>query len=330
MLSTKDQVIYQLRQTHGFISGEEISRSLGVSRAAVNTAVKALRSDGYEIESITNKGYRLVKGEEKLLLGEMLSWLDPVRAERVTVLSAVDSTNTYLKSAAANGTAKPGDCVIADMQTGGKGRFGRRFESEKGLGIYCSYLLEVGDLSPAAVSEITAWGAVAVREAIQEVCGISCGIKWVNDLVVDRKKVCGILTELSVEGESGRIQSAVMGIGINVNHDLQDFPPALRGMAGSLKLAAGKPFSRARLCAALIDRLDALCRDFPARREEYHAAYRAHTVLLGQTVTLLRGGVERVGKAIDIDPHFGLVVQYPDGVTETVTGGEVSVKGFYG
>ncbi|MBQ7725937.1 MAG: biotin--[Clostridia bacterium] len=327
---TKDFVLYQLKTKNGFVSGEEISRSLGVSRAAVNAAVKSLRDGGYRIESVTNKGYRFFGGDETLSLGEMLPWLEEKEAERITVLSRVDSTNTYLKNAAACGKATPGAFVITNEQTAGKGRLGRRFESAAGAGIYCSYLLETKNLSPADLPEITAWGAVAVRSAIEEVCGVSCGIKWVNDLVFGRQKVCGILTELSVEGESGRIQSAVIGIGINVRQKPEDFPPALRAMATSLESAAGRPVSRAHLCAVLLKNLDRLCADFPAQREQYLADYRRHTVILGQTVTLLSGNDRKTGKAVGIDPHFGLIWENADGTTETVSGGEISVQGFYG
>ncbi len=328
MISTKDFVLYLLKQQNGFVSGEEISEKIGISRAAVNTAVKTLRSEGYSIESSTNKGYCLTEGEEHLILGEILPFLSIDRAKRVIMLDNVTSTNTFLKKAAGNG-AEIGTCVIADAQTAGKGRFGRHFESAKGAGIYLSYLLDTAGLSPAVMSEITAWGAVAVREAIEKVCEIPCGIKWVNDLVINRKKVCGILTELSVEAESGRIQTAVMGIGMNVNQDAGDFSSEIRPIATSLKIEAGQSFSRAKLCAEIIKRLDQLCRDFPSKREYYLTQYRKHTVILGKSVTVIRGEEKKQGRAVSIDNHFGLTIQYKSGQTETVTGGEVSIKGFY-
>ena len=330
MISTRDFVLYILKTADEFVSGESISERMGISRAAVNTAVKALRNDGYEIESITNKGYRLIGGSETLCLGEMLEYTGTERTESINILEKVDSTNNYLKNLCAEGKAKEGSCVIADCQTKGKGRRGRRFESKSGVGVYLSYVLDAKGVDTSKISEITAWGAVAVREAIEEVCGVSCGIKWVNDIIFEGMKICGILTELSVEAESGNIQNIIMGIGINVNNDKSDFPKEIQNIASSLKIICGREISRAALCAAVIRHLDRLCADFPENRKYYLEQYRKNCVITGREITVVRGENERKGTALGIDEHFGLEVKYDNGDCENVIGGEVSVKGIYG
>ena len=333
MIATKDAVLYALK-TGGELSGEEISRKLGVSRAAVNLAVQALRKEGYGVASATNRGYRLTKAPEKLSVGELLPFLGEERAQRVTVTPSVGSTNTVMRELSFAGKAGAGDVLIALAQTAGRGRLGRSFVSPPETGLYLSYCF--GDLSnggeplPAQlVSQLTAWGAVAVRDAIEEACGVRAGIKWVNDLVVDRKKLCGILTELSLEGESGRVRHAVMGIGINVGQTDGDFAPEIADKATSLRIVRGESVPRAPLAAAVIRRLDALALDFPAKRERYLAAYRAACVNLGEVVRFTRGEKTVEGVARDIDDSFGLAVALPDGSVTTVTAGEVSLRGYY-
>ena len=329
MITTKDYVLYRLKTADGALSGEAISAELKISRAAVNTAVKALKAEGYRIESAPNRGYRLTGGEERLSVGEILPYLAPERAGSVTVLESVTSTNDYLKNLALKGKAVAGDCVIADQQTGGKGRRGRRFASPKGKGLYFSVLLDTKELPAETLAELTAWGAVAAAEAIEEVCGVSPGIKWVNDLVYGTKKLCGILTELSLEAETGRVQSVVMGIGINVNETEKEFPDEIAGIAASLRMICGKTVSRAKLCAALIKSLDRMCLDFPEKKERYLAAYRERCAILGKTVTIEKPDGTLRGKSEAIDDNFRLVVRSGDGTRTTLNSGEVSVKGFY-
>ena len=219
---TKDAVLAILRKENDYISGEHISRLLGVSRAAVNTAVKALRAEGYEISSSTNKGYHLDAVPNSISAQELAAYLDEARMQTVECLASVDSTNNRLRELALAG-APNGQVVLANEQTRGKGRRGRAFASPQDNGIYLSILFHP-DTLPTDIVEITAWTAVATNNAIEEVCGVRAGIKWVNDLVIDRKKICGILTEMSVESESGYIQYLIIGIGINVNGQAEDFP----------------------------------------------------------------------------------------------------------
>ena len=251
----KDDVLKLIARENGYISGETISKELGVTRAAVNSAVKSLREDGYEITSSTNKGYLLVNCPDILSKGSITALLPDTRDGEVNVFESVDSTNTVLKGLASGG-APSGTVVIADHQTGGKGRRGRSFESPSGVGIYLSYLLKP-ESGFDKISDLTSWTAVAIADAIKNAYGLDTQIKWVNDLLMNRKKICGILTEASVEGESGYIDTCIIGIGVNVNES--EFPSEISEIATSLSIEnGGKKFFRAKLAAEIIKSMDIL------------------------------------------------------------------------
>lgn len=253
---------------------------------------------------------------------EIKKYLTKERKNNIAVFDTVDSTNTILKNWCAEGKARPGDCVTADCQTKGRGRRGKRFESDKGVGIYLSFLLGTGNATPDEISEITAWGAVAVRRAIEKVCHAGSKIKWVNDIVCGRMKICGILTEMTSAGP-------VMGIGINVNQSEDGFPPELRNIASSLKIICKREFCRAQIIAAVIEELDLINAGFPEKREEYLKEYRENCAVIGEEISIERGEEIKKGRAVEIAENFGLEVIFEDGESEVITGGEVSVKGFY-
>ncbi len=330
MASIKDKIHAILLRSKSCISDEEISTRLGISRSAVDDAVRELKADGCEIECVTNKGYRLIENCQKLCAGTVMAELSEERQGSVTVLESVDSTNTYLRKLLLESAASAGDCVIADRQTGGRGRLGRSFYSSDGKGVYLSYCLTLGGVPSQELSQITAWASVAVRDAIYKCCSIETGIKWVNDLVCGGKKLCGILTEMSVVGQSGEAFGVVVGIGINANQELSDFPQELSDIATSVKIITGKETDRARLCAEIISRLDRLCEDFPHKKDYYLSEYRKSCAVVEKKVRIIKNDTERTGTAIGIDENFGLVVDFDDGERETLTGGEVSVRGFYG
>jgi BirA family biotin operon repressor/biotin-[acetyl-CoA-carboxylase] ligase len=172
---------------------------------------------------------------------------------------------------------------------------------------------------------------VAVCAAVERVCGVRPGLKWPNDPVLGNRKLCGILTELSLEGETGRLQYLVVGIGVNVLQTEADFSPEVAELATSLAMALGRPVSRPALAAALIEELDRLYRDLKAGDlTEYLAAYRRDCVNLGRQVQLLSPAGRETATALDIDPEFGLVVRGADGERRTIRSGEVSVRGLYG
>lgn len=325
---TKDSVLMILRRDGGYVSGERISDILGVSRAAVNAAVKGLRMEGYEIDSATNRGYCLRHAPDKLTTGELLAFLPEERMEHVLCLDTVDSTNRRLRELAYDG-APDGQVVLANEQTQGRGRFGRGFLSPRDKGIYLSILLRP-EGTPAGTTAITAWAAVAVQRAVRKVCGVNAAIKWVNDLVLNGRKLCGILTEMSVESESGQIQYVIVGVGVNVNEEKSEFPEEIRGVAASLYAETGVRFRRAPLAAEIIRELDNLRAAWPHGKDAYLTAYRAGNITIGREVLVRKGEHVFPGVTVAINDDFSLAVRYEDGRIENLTGGEVQVRGMYG
>ena len=321
---TKDEVLTILKQHDDYVSGEMISRGLGISRAAINTAVKSLRAAGYEIESSTRRGYRLKNAPDALTSGELLSYLGAERMKTVAVYEVTDSTNKRIKDFADEGFPA-GQTAIANEQTAGRGRRGRSFLSLKDKGIYLSYLLRP-TCTPQDVASITAWTAVAVGRAVKTVTGLSPDIKWVNDLLLGGRKICGILTELSIETETGSIQSAVVGIGINVNQTLEDFPEELRSFAGSCAMAVGHPISRAALASEVVKEMDKLRDSWPDGKADFLSTYRSFCITTGKEINVIAGSNVRKGKALDVDDDFALIVEFEGGNVEHVQSGEVSIR----
>jgi BirA family biotin operon repressor/biotin-[acetyl-CoA-carboxylase] ligase len=325
---TKDEVYSILKNSEGYVSGEKISSQLGVTRAAVNTAVKTLRKEGYEIASTTNKGYLLVSSPDRLTSADIMSYLGPERMQTVQVLQTTDSTNRRAAELAMNG-APDGLTVIANEQSAGRGRLGRSFHSPKDTGIYFSVLLRP-TCKPAEIVQITTWTAVAIAKAVERATGMRPDIKWVNDLLMGGRKICGILTEMSVESETGTIQYVVAGIGVNVNQEPSDFPEELRGIAGSIAMAAGHPVQRARLAACMIEEMDNLRKAWPSGREDYLKAYREMCISTGRDVLVTdarhTGEFAKHGFCEAVNDDFSLRIRYEDGSYENVSSGEVSVK----
>lgn len=317
------QELLALLRRETYVSGAELGQRLGVSRAAVSKAVAGLKKEGYEIDSVPNRGHRLAAEPDRLDLKALRSALgDHPWAGTVELLQTVDSTNNYLKALGASG-APQGTVAIAEAQTGGRGRLGRRFDSAPGAGVYLSVLLRPA-CPPQALMSLTAQAAVATRRAIRTVTGAEAGIKWVNDLVLNGRKLCGILTELSIEAESGLVSYAVVGVGVNCNRAVADYPPELRDTVGSLRSETGTRVDRNALAAAMIRELSAL----PAL--DWREEYRAACVNLGKEVQILAPGQPpRTGKALDVGPDAELIVRTETGV-EAVQSGEVSVRGMYG
>ena len=332
-MRSRDAVLSLLREEGAFLSGEEVSRRLGLSRAAVWKAVDALRKEGYEIEARTGLGYRLRSAPDALTEPEIRSFLGPtaIVGRELRCFEELDSTNNYLKSLPlAEGS--DGLVVTAESQTAGRGRMDRSFQSPRGQGIYLSVLLRP-PLPPDRLPPVTALAGVAVCAAVERVCGVRPGLKWPNDPVLGGKKLCGILTELSLEAETGRLQSLVLGIGINVLQQPEDFPPEVREMAASLLQVLGKPVSRPQLTAALLEELDrAYAALLAGDLSAYLTAYRRDCVNLGKTVQLIPfgGGQRETAQALDVDEEFSLVVRDAAGRERTIRSGEVSVRGLWG
>lgn len=250
-------------------------------------------------------------------------------AFNIEYLDTIDSTNNYLKKLAEDG-APSGKTVVANCQTAGRGRRGREFMSIPDKGIYLSYLLRINDVSPKNCANLTAWVSVAVRNAIISAYGIDTQIKWVNDIVLNRKKVGGILTEISVDYSTGNVSYIIIGIGLNVNHSVSDFPEELQGIASSFYAETGVMYDRTLLCEELIRALDRLSLDFPSAIESYLVPYRENCITLGNKIRIITPVDEKMGFALSIDDSFGLYVKLDSGEHTTIYSGDVSVRGYYG
>ncbi len=244
---------------------------------------------------------------------------------KVEAFESLDSTNSYIKKRAAEG-APEGTVVIANAQTAGRGRLGRSFASAAGLGIYMSLLLRP-IVSADCVQSLTALSAVAVSRAIESVCGVTAGIKWINDLYLKGKKICGILCESALK--DGSADYVVLGIGLNVITRPQDFPEELRGIAGSLYSQTGKICERGQLISAVINELVSMYGQWKTEPKAFLDEYRSRCIVTGRTVEVspISGGVF-TAFAEGISDDFGLQLRLPDGSTKTVHSGEVSIRGF--
>jgi len=306
-----------------YISGGELAKELGVSRNAVWKAVQSLRAEGYDIAAITNKGYRLENSGDILSEAGMYAFVETAGAFRFDVRKTVTSTNTVLRDLAAAG-APEGYVLVAEEQTAGKGRRGRGFHSPAGNGVYFSLLLRPGARTGDS-QLITSAAAVAVARAIEAVFGVKPGIKWVNDIFVEGKKVCGILTEAAFGMESGLIESAVLGVGINVTKPERGFPKEIESIAGALtggsKCADNE---RCRLIAASLDNFWAYYQNLAAR--EFLEEYRERSIIIGKEINVVADLETQPAQAIAIDDNCALTVRYKNGETATLNSGEVSVR----
>lgn len=326
----KQTVLNLLKDSGGsYISGEAMSEILGVSRVAVWKQINRLREKGYIIDAVTRRGYRLVSCPEPLSLERIQALLSGHPwASGVQVRDTVDSTNNVLKAMAEAG-APHGTILIADEQTGGRGRQGKSFASPKGVGLYYSLLLRPS-CAPTQVGHVTAMVAVAACDAVEAVTGVRPGIKWTNDLVLNGRKLAGILTEMSAEWESGTLQYLVTGIGINCNYQKTDFPEEVQPMAASLLLETGVRVDRCQLAAELTKAFYRMQSELLSGKARWLERYKQDCVTLGRPVKVLRGQDVRTGTALGIDENGGLIVRYDSGETGVVYSGEVSVRGLYG
>lgn len=316
----KDRVMELLEQNRGaFLSGEEIASRLSVSRAAVWKAVGLLKQEGCRIEAVRNRGYRLDESNDILSSGSIAGDMKHSLPE-IQVFRELASTNATAKERAAAGAAE-GTLIVAETQTGGKGRRGRAFYSPGKTGIYFSLILRPRLAAQDAVL-ITAAAAVAVCETVEALTGKQAGIKWVNDIFVDGKKVCGILSEASFDMESAQVEFVVLGIGVNLFRPQDGFPPEIADVAGALfsKEQAGL---RSRMVAGVTDRF----LDYNSRlaAADFSDEYRRRSVLIGREIVYERQGICHSARVLDIDDRCRLKVLTDEGKTELLVSGEVSV-----
>ena len=323
-MTTKEKLLALLEENSGaFLSGEEIARTLQVSRAAVWKAVTALREDGCTIDAATNKGYRLSPDSDILSAPGIRKFLKPeYRALDLTVLPTVSSTNALVREKANQGCPE-GCVIIAREQTGGRGRYGRVFFSPGDTGVYFSLLLRPAAYSPRQATCLTAAAAAAMCQAMEAVTGQSPEIKWVNDIFLRGRKVCGILTEAAVGLETGALDYMVLGVGVNVYPPTDGFPEELRPIAGAV-LEQPRPEAKNRLTGEFLNRFLAFYAH--PERKTYLEDYRARSLVIGKNVTVQRAGQSVRAYAWGIDDECRLLVRYEDGETDTLSYGEISIR----
>ena len=324
----KTELLKILRESDGYVSGQQLCERFHVSRTAVWKVIQQLKEEGYEVEAVKNRGYRIMTTPDVITAEEISSRLHTNwMAENCIYLESVDSTNNYAKRIAEDGTPS-GTLVVADEQTGGKGRRGRSWSTPKGSNIAMTLLLRPR-FRPEHASRMTLLAAMAVTCGIRRVTGLDAGIKWPNDVVVNGHKVCGILTEMNTEVDY--INYVVIGIGINVNQ--KEFPEEIREIAGSLCLEAGKQIGRAALIAAIMEELERIYEIFQ-KTEDLSGLYKEYNqicVNCGRKIRVLEPGHEYTGVAEGINQDGELMVVRDDtGEKVSVYAGEVSVRGFYG
>lgn len=323
-IGTKEEVLTLFEKHRGvYFSGEDIAEKLAISRTAVWKAVKTLRSEGYHIDAVRNKGYSLSVETDILSLQGIQKYLRPVCADmEIEVFPTVTSTNIIAREKAAVGKAE-GYAVIANTQTHGKGRKDRRFFSPSDTGIYMSILFRPTQCSAQEAVKLTTMAAVAVCEAIEAVSGVKAQIKWVNDIYVAGKKVCGILTEASFGLEDGNLEYAVVGIGINVTPPKDDFPHELKDIAGTI-FGRAQTDGKNHLAAEVLNQCMA---HYAALKEsKYIDNYRKRSLVIGKEISVISSEGEKKAVALDVDDDCRLIVKYESGITERLSSGEISVK----
>ena len=322
-MTAKERIAVLLEENRSrYISGEEMAERLGVSRAAVWKAIGLLKENGYQIDAVTGKGYCLSEDTDVLSVSGIKNHLQPsLQNFEIDVYKEVTSTNTLLRQKAADGAAE-GTTVIAQRQTGGKGRFGRSFFSPEDSGLYMSILLRP-NLTAAEATLITAAAAVAVCEAIETTVGGNPQIKWVNDVYLNEKKVCGILSEGNYSMESGQLEYVILGIGINVYEPTGGFPKELAEIAGALseKQQGGL---KNRLAAGITQNVMNHYARLSARG--FLIEYRRRCFVTGQRITIKKNGENIPALALGVDDDCKLCVRYDDGAEEALFSGEVSTR----
>lgn len=318
-----ENVLEILQEARDPVSGEDIAAKLGISRNAVWKAVGKLREEGYEVEAATNRGYWLVSEEGAFTpTGIHMQLKGPARQAVINIRDTVTSTNTVLKEIAEKGGAE-GMVVIAQQQSMGKGRLGRSFYSPKGTGLYMSLLLRPKFSAEEALS-ITTAAAVAVAGAVEEVCGLPGQIKWVNDVYLRGRKVCGILTEAAVDFENKGLHYAVLGMGVNLREPPGGFSEELKEVAGALFYRETPPGAKTKLAAEILNRFFKLYGTLPEKT--FLEEYRSRSLLTGVEITFTEGSREGEGTVLGIDENMRLVVQRKEGGKKVFSAGEVTIK----
>ncbi len=323
----KEKILACLKEQEGYVSGQSICEELGVSRTAIWKYINVLRQEGYIIESVTRKGYRLLQSPDLISREELLTYLPEMEdSEKVHYYPSVDSTNEAAKRAAAGG-APDGSIFVADRQTAGRGRRGRTWISPGGEDVFFSVLLRP-DIAAQSASMLTLLAALSAVTAAEKHSGEPCQIKWPNDIILHDRKVCGILTEMAVE--MGEIDYVVVGIGFNLNRTC--FDEDIADMASSLFKETGRRVIRAAFLGDFIRDFQNRYRTFTetVSLKPFMEEYNSHLINTGRQVKLVKKEQTLIRTALGINDRGELLVRDEEGHIEEVLSGEVSVRGLYG
>lgn len=316
------KILEELKKTQGYISGEELGQKLGVSRTSIWKEIKKLKQQGYKIESVSKKGYHLIPQYDLYNAVEIQEVLNTtIIGKEVFFYEETDSTNQCIRRLAKEGK-KEGVIAIAEIQTAGKGRRGKSWQSPKNTGVWFSMLLQP-DILPTQTPLLTLLAGLAVCRAIREQTALDAKIKWPNDILISGKKICGILTELDAEMDC--VHFVITGIGINVN--IESFPEELKQSATSLKIEKKENISRKKILKAVIEEFEKIylqykkqCNFLPFREE-----YKRYCINIGKELQIL-SKQPFLAKGIDITEQGELLVEKQTGEKIVVFSGEVSIR----
>ena len=324
-MSIKADVLKALEQADGnYISGNQLATEAGISRTMIWKIIGQLKTEGYSVEAVTNHGYRLIKeNSDAVNKSEIEKYLKTkVLGRKLEVYTETDSTNNRAKFLAVNENAPDGTLIVAEKQTGGRGRMGRTFESPFGSGIYFTVVLR-RHLEMQSAPLITSCVAVAVAEAIEKLSGADTKIKWVNDVFINDKKVCGILTEAGMNFETRQLDYAVVGIGINTGLVENSLSNDVLNVATSIEAETGIRVKRAELVAEVMNGFEKHLETLESK--DYMNEYRKRSLIIGKRIVVSKGNSEKEAIADDIDNNAFLIVKYDDGTTETLSSGEARI-----
>ncbi|MDI6604308.1 MAG: biotin--[acetyl-CoA-carboxylase] ligase [Thermoanaerobacteraceae bacterium] len=322
----KENIIKILKENKNkFVSGQQLCNKLNISRTAVWKYINELKNNGYMIESQHKSGYMLINEPDIIDYIEISPFLKTdFIGKNYIHLESISSTNDYAKEIASK--AENGTILVSEEQTSGRGRLGRKWVSEKGQGLWMSIILKP-ELTPQSSVKLTQVAAVSVVNAIIETIELNASIKWPNDIIINGKKICGILTEMNAELD--RVNYVIVGIGLNVN--MNKFPDDLKNKATSLFIETGKKIDRKKLTASIINNFEKYYNIFLKEGfEPIRTLCLKHSVTIGSEVRVISGKNEFNGKAIDIDNDGNLIIEIGDGSRKAVISGDVSVRGILG
>lgn len=325
-MKTKDIVLKELEKNRAnYISGQELAEKLNISRTAIWKAINTLKESGFQIESQTKLGYKLLEKDDKLSEEGIRKGLrEELKDIDIIVYDEIDSTNTEAKRRLYSSDVKDFTVIVSDMQKGGRGRTGKSFASPKGSGVYFSIILHPKDFYDFSYFDLTTVkAAVAVAEGIKEATGKVAQIKWVNDLFINGRKICGILSELDADFESRSVKSVIVGIGINVNEPKDDSFKDLKDIAGYI----GTDVIRNEILSSILNAFYE--NNYEKKDKEIIDYYKKHSLVIGKDLTFELNGKKYTAKGVDINDKGNLIVDTEE-KRITLSSGEVSIKGdFY-